>query len=117
MMSKHIVTRESFQALITRNDEVALNAIGRALVHIFNRQTFDEKADDHTKHYNMRGFTPADARRGSITAKYYLKHRKLEDWHIRYWTAENEKGISRLAKYWRQINEEAQKKQDKTVAY
>ena len=116
-MSKHIVTRESFQTLITRGDEVAMNAVGRALVHIFNRQTLDEKADDHTKHYNMRGFTPADARRGSITAKYYLKHRQLLDWQIEYWTSENGKGICRLAKYWRQIDEEAQKKQAKVVAY
>jgi hypothetical protein len=72
--------REEFIQLITRKDEVGMHAIGRALVHLFNRQTEDEKATSDTRHHNARGFTPADAKRGSITAKYYIKHRKLEDW-------------------------------------
>ncbi|MDV7400457.1 hypothetical protein RZS08_54080, partial [Arthrospira platensis SPKY1] len=69
------VTRESLTALISRKDEVAMHAIGRALVHLLNRQTREEAASNTTRNYNLRGFTPADARQGSIHAKYYIKHR------------------------------------------
>ena len=104
------VTKASLTALITRNDEVATHAVGRALVHLLNRQTQEEQRDNTTKNYNLRGFTPADARQGSIHAKYYLKHRKLMDWQMAYWLKPNAKGTLRLAKYWRQIDEEARRK-------
>lgn len=105
-----MVTKAMLTELITRNDEVAVHAIGRALVHLLNRQTNEEQQTNSTKNYNQRGFTPADARQGSIQAKYYLKHRTLLDWQVRYWLKPNAKGTLRLAKYWRQLNEEAQKR-------
>lgn len=108
-MSK-IVTKEMLNELINRGDDVAMHAVGRALVHLFNRQTDDEKSTNDTRHYNNRGFTGADARQGTIGAKYYLKHRKLLDWQVAIWTKPNAKGWSRLAKYHGQINEEAAKK-------
>lgn len=104
------VTRESLTALITRNDEVAVHAIGRALVHLLNRQTREEQAANSTRVYNLKGFTGADARQGSIHAKYYIKHRMLMDWQKTYWLKPNRKGVPRLAKYWRQLAEEAQRK-------
>ena len=96
--------------LITRNDEVAVHAIGRALVHLFNRQTRDEQAANDTRVHNRKGFTSADARQGCIHAKYYLKHRILQDWQVRYWLKADRKGNLRLGKYWRQLAEEAAKK-------
>ena len=105
-----MVTKATLTELITRNDEVAVHAIGRALVHLLNRQTREEAASNTTKNYNLRGFTPADARQGSIHAKYFLKHRTLAQWQIQYWLNPNARGTLRLAKYWRQIAEEAQKK-------
>lgn len=102
--------RTEFNELITRKDEVGMHAIGRALVHLFNRQTEDEQQSNDTKHDNQRGFTSGDARRGSITAKYYLKHRKLELWQQEYWLKLDRKGRTRLGKYYRQIAEEARKK-------
>lgn len=102
--------RSEFNALITRNDEVGMHAIGRALVHLLNRQTEDEKAVAATRHDNQRGFTSGDAKRGTITAKYYVKHRRLEAWQISYWLQEDRKGRTRLGKYYRQIAEEAKKK-------
>ena len=102
--------RADFNALIERKDEVGMHAIGRALVHLFRRQTEDEQQTNHTKHHNQRGFTSGDARRGSITAKYYLKHRKLEEWQVEYWLERNRKGRTRLGKYYGQIAEEAKKK-------
>ncbi len=104
------VTRENLTALILRNDEVAMHAVGRALVHLLNRQTREEASSNTTKNHNNVGFTPADARFGSIHAKYYIKHRMLQDWQIKYWLKPNAKGTLRLAKYWAQLDEEAQKK-------
>lgn len=96
--------------LITRNDEVAVHAIGRALVHLFNRQTRDEQAANDTRVHNLRGFTSADARQGCIHAKYYLKHRSLQPWQVRHWLKADRKSNLRLGKYWRQLSEEAAKK-------
>lgn len=104
------MNRAEYIALITRKDEVGMHAIGRALVHLFNRQTEDEKAATDTRHHNARGFTPADARRGSITAKYYIKHRKLEDWQIEQWLKRDRAGRIRIGKYYTQIAEEAKRK-------
>ena len=81
--------------------------VGRALVHLFNRQTQDEKATDDTRHNNLRGFTPADAKSGSITAKTFLKRKVLLDWQLERWTKPNVKGIPRIAKYHSQLNDVA----------
>jgi hypothetical protein len=104
------MTRTEFNALIARNDEVGKHSIGRALVHLLNRQTEDEKATNQTRHHNNRGFTSGDGRRGAITAKFYLKHRNLLDWQIAYWRERDAKGRTRIGKYYRQIQEEAMKK-------
>ena len=106
-----MVTRAQLTELITRNDqEIVVHAIGRALVHLLRRQTQEEQRDNTTRNYNLRGFTPGDARQGCIHAKYFIKHGTLAEWQIRYWQKPNAKGIPRLAKYLRQIDEEAKKK-------
>lgn len=105
-----MITKAQLTELITRNDAVAVHAVGRALVHLLNRQTQDEQRDNITRKHNQRGFTPADARQGSIHAKYYIKHRQLMDWQMQHWLKPNAKGTLRLAKYWRQLAEEAVKK-------
>ena len=102
--------REEFNNLIERNDEVGMHAIGRALVHLFRRQTYDEQQSNDTKHDNGRGFTGSDARQGSISAKYYIKHQRLQDWQIALWLKRDRRGRTRLGKYYGQIAEEAQKK-------
>lgn len=101
--------RTEFDNLISREDVVGMHAIGRALVHLLNRQTADEQQINDTRYHNERGFTPSDARRGSITAKYYIKHKRLEDWQQDYWLQPNVKGCARIGKYYRQIAEEAAK--------
>lgn len=106
-------TREKFVELITRKDEVGMHAIGRALVHLFKRQTEAERAINSTAVHNARGFTPADARIGSITAKYYIKNKKLLDWQVAQWIDQNAKGRLRLEKYYRQIAEEVSSKTSK----
>lgn len=104
------LTREQVVTLVTRNDAVAMHAVGRALVHLLNRQTREESRDNVTRNLNDVGFTPADARMGSIHAKCYIKRGELEDWQVRYWQRPNAKGVPRIAKYWRQLSEEAAKK-------
>lgn len=102
--------RSEFNQLINRGDNVAMHAIGRALVHLFNRQTEDEKSSNDVRHDNRRGFTAGDARKGSITAKYYIKNKKLLDWQIDLWLERDGRGLQRIGKYYRQIAEEAAKK-------
>lgn len=109
-VGKHIVTRESLIELVTRGDETSIRAIGKALVHLFNRQTDFEKEISNTVVHNMRGFTSADARQGTITAKYYLKHGTLQPWQIQRWIKPNKNGVPRIAKYWEQLDEEAKRR-------
>jgi hypothetical protein len=109
------LTREQVVALVLREDAVGMNAVGRALVHLLNRQTREESRDNVTKNLNDVGFTPADARMGCIHAKYFIKHKMLNDWQVAYWRKTNAKGIPRVAKYWRQLSEEADKRAQKKV--
>lgn len=105
----NLVSRESLIALLG-NEKIQEHVIGRALVVIFNNQTNDEKQVNVTTNHNCVGFTPADAKSGSITAKFYIKNKRLEPWMIEKWMKPNEKGIPRIAKYWSQLNEAAKRK-------
>ncbi len=109
-MSKHIVTRASLTALISREDNVGIQAIGRALVILYDRQVKAEKAEKKTKFTNMMGFTKSDALRGSLTALYFLKHSTLQPWQAEQWRKPNKNGVLKLAKYWRQLDEAAHAK-------
>ena len=106
-----MLTREDVIGLVVREDHIGMHAVGRALVHLLNRQTKEEAIDNTTRVFNNRGFAPADAKRGCISAKYYIKHKKLEDWQLKIWREVNKNGIPRIAKYWSQLAEEAQKRQ------
>ena len=49
----------------------------RALVELYNRQTYDEKVVEHTKHDNGVGFNHADAKRLTSIAKWHLDGKRL----------------------------------------
>ena len=104
--------RHAFDAYVRNTpDPVKLqHIVGRALVALFKRQTETERTLNDTNVNNNRGFTAGDAKSGSITAKYYIKHKKLESWQIQKWLEGNARGEMRLTKYWRQINEVAAEK-------
>lgn len=109
-----IVTRESLQKMLdSTNQELVMHVVGRALVVLFNNQTEDEKAENATNKHNEMGFTGADARSGTLTAKSYLKNRKLQDWQVENWTKRGKNGMSRLTKYHRQLNAAAALKASK----
>ena len=102
-----IVTKESLRLMLEQaNIERKKQIVGRALVAIFNRQTLEEKISDHNCKINGIGFTGCDARSGSITAKYYLKHKSLQDWQLERWLEKD-----RICRYHRQLNEIAISKQ------
>jgi hypothetical protein len=84
--------------------------IGRALIALLENQTRDEQYSNATTNHNNIGFTGADARSGSLTAKYFRKHGKLLDWQIDRWTKPGSNGYPRLCKYWKQLNEAAEAK-------
>lgn len=108
---KEIITKTGLQDMIWRaDDERRMHLIGRALIVLFNFQTEDERDVNDTRHHNGMGFRGADARSGSITAKYYIKHKRLLDWQIDMWMKPNKKGDMRIAKYHKQLNVAANKK-------
>lgn len=115
-MSNVIVTRESLTRMLQDPNTAKVQAvIGRALTLLLARQTREEAEANTTRQHNTVGFSSSDARTGCLTAKYWLKHKRLEDWMIAQWTRDW-KGAPRLAKYHAQLNEEAIRKQEKTSA-
>lgn len=110
MTSLAMVTRESLQQMINTAPKVKQIAIvGRALVHIYSRQTDLEKSANDTIVHNGVGFTGTDGHSGCLTAKAYIKNKTLQDWQLRKWLKRNRHGISRITKYHRQLNEIAMK--------
>ncbi len=70
-----IVTRDSIaKALRNPNPKYVHAFIGRALLALLDRQTEDEKRAADTRVWNAVGFSSADAKAGTLTAKFYAKH-------------------------------------------
>ena len=107
----YIVTKQSLVNMIENADFAKRGQIvGRACVVLFNNQLEDEKAANTTSTTNYKGFTQADARQGSITAKYFLKHKQLLDWQVTMWLKTDSRGTPRIVKYWKQLDRAAQAK-------
>lgn len=108
---KTIVTRSSLtQMLSSDKPDFVAKVVGRALVALFQRQTESEKQDNDAEVWNAVGFSSADARSGSITAKYFLKHGTLLDWQVALWTKPRKDGSPKLVKYVKQLNDIAVRK-------
>ena len=106
-----IVTKSNLtEMILNANQDKRALIIGRACVALFRRQTESEKQINSTNNENGIGFTKADARQGSLTAKYFLKHGTLLGWQVEMWIEANVKGDMRIAKYWKQLNEEAERR-------
>lgn len=109
----HLVTKESLQAMLDAAlPEKQIQIVGRALVVLFKRQTAEERKVNTTNVDNGVGFTGADGESGGITAKSFIKHGTLQDWQLERWVRKNDKGYSRLSKYWRQLDEAAKAKKE-----
>jgi hypothetical protein len=85
-------------ALLVRPD-----AVERALVAIFNRQTEDEKRSEDTKHTNTVGFSSSDAKLGTYYAKWVISGRRLTGTHL-------ERARKMAHNYRRQLKEQANRK-------
>jgi len=117
-MSQQLVTRESLIELLSHpNPRFVERVIGRAVVGLFKNQTAEEQNSNSTKQNNSVGFSGADAYSGSLTAKYFMCHGDLQDWQIQKWLKPNCKGVPRIAKYWKQLNEIANKKDNHNVKH
>lgn len=100
------VTRESLHEMLQNDNTNYVQAvIGRALFALFLRQTEDERESNDTRQANSIGFSGADGRSGSLTAKYWMKHKRLETWMVEKWMKPARNGFPRLCKYARQLNE------------
>ena len=62
------------QLVVALRDQLSTNSSQalKALVVLFNRQTEDEKAEEHTRHFNEVGFNHNDAKFLTSVAKQYL---------------------------------------------
>ena len=108
-----LVTKQSIQNLLSDSrKDFPMHVIGRALVGIYSNQTDQEKSSQSTIQHNDIGFAGCDARIGSICAKYYQKHKRLEKWMIDRWINPGSTGYSRITKYHRQLNIIAMNKQN-----
>ena len=108
---KNIVTKDSLIQMLDTADEVKKTQIvGRACLVLFNRQLEDEKQANTTTTTNYRGFTQADARQGSITAKFFIKNKMLHPWQVEQWLKTDVRGTPRIVKYWKQLDEAAKQK-------
>ena len=101
-----MIDKASISTLLSTNDK----AVARALVLLNQRQTFDEQASETTRHANGRGFRPCHARMGTAMAQFYEKRGFLSPKQLAYWRRPDKKGNMRIAIYWSQLVEEAEKK-------
>lgn len=109
-----LVTKESLAALINTADEAKkIKIVGRALVALLERQTKDEQQSNDTHQHNTVGFSSADGKSGTLTAKSYLKSKTLLPWQLERWTRPASNGLPRICKYARQLNEIAEEKAKK----
>jgi hypothetical protein len=106
-----IVTRTTLKKMLEEADTTKrAHIIGRALVALFDRQTDAEQQRNDTEVLNDIGFAGSDAKAGSLTAKYFLKHRTLLDWQVEKWMKPTKNGYPRICRYARQLNEVAEYK-------
>lgn len=111
-------TENSIVALLNSNDR----AVERAILFLYSQQTSDERVTSSTRHDNARGFSAADASRGSYYARWILGYdrqgnrrypnRRLTGSHL-------DKARDMVLKYRRQllaeaIRREAEKVQNET---
>ena len=73
-----MVTKASIKVLLETNDK----ADERAIIVLFERQTYDEQATSSTCHDNQRGFSAAHASKGSYYARWIKSGRHLTGWHL-----------------------------------
>lgn len=108
MTTKPEVTKEWLAAKIATDPS---KVIGRALLAIYRNQTALEQSNSTTRFSNGIGFCKPDARVGSIGARMYEAHARIEPWVIEVWARKAKDGYPRICKYVEQLNAIATAKQ------
>ena len=109
MKKTPIVTKDGLKEMLYNpNQDYVKAVIGRALVVLFYRQTKIEKQINEANVHNDLGFTHGDAHSGCITAKYFIKHKTLDNWQVEKWLRTDKHGYPRICKYHKQLNEIAE---------
>ena len=106
-MSQKSDLESKIASVLVRKDVVGMHAVGRALVHLTNRQTADEQLTETTRHDNGVGFRSNHGKVGVSMAKYYLRTGRLTEKQQAYWQRETASGTPRILIYRKQILEEA----------
>lgn len=106
-----IITRENFVEMLEKADEQKrVRLIGRALVVLLQRQTYEEQRVEKTQEHNGIGFTGTDAEVGTNMAKWYQARGFLSQKQVAVWMKKNKTGVPRIAKYHGQLNESAEER-------
>lgn len=71
-------TKEAVVGLLEKNNA----AVNRAVLAIYEGQTFDEKSAEYTKYSNGVGFNAFDAKRGTYYAEYIERNGSLTGRHL-----------------------------------
>lgn len=109
---KQIVTRDTLNKMLRNpNRKYVETVVGRALVALLKRQTADEQRSNDTREHNSIGFSGADGRSGTLTAKTYIGRGTLLDWQLERWLKPAKNGYPRICKYAKQLNEIALEKE------
>lgn len=100
------LTKEYIVNLLATND----TAVAKALAVIHSNQTKDEQKRGDVQHSNGVGFRPCDARMGTAMAAFYEKNGYLTPRQTAYWRRTDKNGTMKIAVYWRQLVEAANKR-------
>lgn len=101
------MTKEDIFKLLDSNR----GAVARAIEVIYDRQEADEKAEGVTRHENSVGFNGADAQFGSDLGRQIKERRAKGAPYKHCLTSKQRKaGHKMIKKYWRQLIEEAERK-------
>jgi hypothetical protein len=103
-------TRDEILALLHEESPRGDRAVERALLVLLDRQTTDEQRTEQTKHHNLRGFMPFDAKKMTSMAKQVQSSRREKGQKLsprqRAWLRSappNSRYPSRIGKYARQL--------------
>ena len=101
-----MLTKEAIVQLLATDDR----ALCRALVLLNERQTVDEQAIEATRYHNGKGFRPCHARMGTSMANFFVRRGYLSPKQLAYWRKPMADGNMKIGIYWKQLQEEAEKK-------
>ncbi len=97
MKTEKLVTRQSLQQLLDHSDQVKkMVIVGRALTHLYERQTLNEQTAHSTSEDNNVGFTAFDPAFGTICARQWIDRQYLSEKQVQIWTRVMKNGFPKF---------------------